>query len=201
MSTTFETVTLTGAEVVVFGAASRARAVSVWAPFAVAVVSHETEYGDVVSSAPRLFPSSRNCTPTTPTLSDGVRRHGHRARHRRAGRRRRQRHVGGGVVSAFDDRHAHRRRGRRCSSPRHARRARQRVRRRSVAVAVSHDTEYGAVVSSAPRLFPSSRNCTPTRPRCPTAFADTVTEPDTVAPPLGAVSDTDGAVVSAFDDR
>ena len=66
----FETVTLTGVDVVAFVAASRARALSVWTPFAVAVVFHDTEYGDVVSSAPRLFPSSKNCTPTTPTLSD-----------------------------------------------------------------------------------------------------------------------------------
>src|SRR5437660_140096 len=33
------------------------------------VVSQFTPYGDVVSSAPRLAPSRRNCTPTTPTLS------------------------------------------------------------------------------------------------------------------------------------
>ena len=30
------------------------------------------EYGDAVSSAPRAAPSSRNCTPATPTLSLAV---------------------------------------------------------------------------------------------------------------------------------
>ena len=40
---TFDTVTLTTLESVVFVAASRARAVSTWTPFPTAVVSHETE--------------------------------------------------------------------------------------------------------------------------------------------------------------
>src|SRR3989344_8181071 len=30
------------------------------------------EYGEVVSSAPTLAPSTLNCTPTTPTLSDAL---------------------------------------------------------------------------------------------------------------------------------
>ena len=50
-------------------AASRARACSVCTPFDAEVVSHVIEYGAVVSSAPRLAPSSRNWTPATPTLS------------------------------------------------------------------------------------------------------------------------------------
>ena len=53
-------------------AASRARAVSVWVPFAATVVPQVTEYGADVSSAPRAAPSSRNCTPTTPTLSEAA---------------------------------------------------------------------------------------------------------------------------------
>src|SRR5918995_1770857 len=57
-------------EVVTLPAASRARAVSVWVPFVAVVVFQETEYGAVVSSAPRVTPSSRNCTPVTPTLSE-----------------------------------------------------------------------------------------------------------------------------------
>src|SRR5918996_3067462 len=61
----FETVTGTATEVVVLPAPSRATAVSVCAPFDVLNVSHEIEYGDVVSSAPRLGPSSRNWTPAT----------------------------------------------------------------------------------------------------------------------------------------
>ena len=55
--------------VVTLPAASRAMAVSVWLPLATAVVFHDVEYGDAVSSAPRLAPSNLNCTPTTPTLS------------------------------------------------------------------------------------------------------------------------------------
>src|SRR5439155_40558 len=63
------TVTLMLAEVVALPAASRALALSVWAPLGTVVVFQETEYGATRSSAPRLAPSSLNCTPTTPTLS------------------------------------------------------------------------------------------------------------------------------------
>ncbi len=64
------TVTETDVLVVELPAASRATAVSVCAPLATEAVFHETEYGEAVSSAPRLAPSSLNCTPTTPTLSE-----------------------------------------------------------------------------------------------------------------------------------
>ena len=57
-------------------------------------------------------------------------------------------------------------------------------------------TEYGAVVSSAPRSAPSSRNCTPTTPTLSDALAVTFTEPDTVAPAAGAVSATVGGTLS-----
>ena len=67
-----ETVTVTGAEVVWLPAASRATAVRVCVPPLAVVVSHETEYGVVVSSAPPLTPSSWNWTPATPWLSDAV---------------------------------------------------------------------------------------------------------------------------------
>ena len=63
------TVTARAADVVELPAASRARAVSWWFPLAVAVVSQDVAYGAVVSSALSGAPSSRNCTPTTPTLS------------------------------------------------------------------------------------------------------------------------------------
>ena len=63
------TVTLMLAEVVALPAASRALALSVWAPLGTVVVFQDTEYGATRSSAPRLAPSSLNCTPTTPTLS------------------------------------------------------------------------------------------------------------------------------------
>jgi hypothetical protein len=66
------TVTVRTADVVEFPAASRARAVSWWVPFAVAVVSQEVVYGAAVSSPLSGAPSSRNCTPTTPTASVAV---------------------------------------------------------------------------------------------------------------------------------
>src|SRR6187549_899085 len=56
--------------------------------------------------------------------------------------------------------------------------------------------EYGAVVSSAPRLPPSILNCTPTTPTLSEAFAAMVTDPETVAPAAGLVRSTVGAVVS-----
>jgi hypothetical protein len=69
---TFDTVTVPPLLVVVLPAASRATAVRVWVPFPAAVVSQGTLYGEVVSSAPRAAPSSRNWTPTTPMLSEAV---------------------------------------------------------------------------------------------------------------------------------
>jgi hypothetical protein len=66
------TVTLTDAEVAVLPAASRATALRVWVPTEAVAVFHATEYGAVVSSAPRLAPSSRNWTPATPTLSEAL---------------------------------------------------------------------------------------------------------------------------------
>ena len=67
------TVTVTGAEVVLLPAASRAIAVILCEPSLVVVVSKEIEYGAVVSSVLPLVPSSsRNCTPTTPTLSEAL---------------------------------------------------------------------------------------------------------------------------------
>src|SRR5439155_1226574 len=68
---TSATVTLTAA-VAVWPAASRATALTLWAPGATRAVSHTIEYGAAVTSAPRFTPSSLNCTPTTPTLSVAV---------------------------------------------------------------------------------------------------------------------------------
>src|SRR6185503_9740070 len=56
--------------------------------------------------------------------------------------------------------------------------------------------EYGAVVSSAPRLPPSILNCTPTTATLSEALAAMVTDPETVAPAAGLVRSTVGAVVS-----
>src|SRR5206468_6235040 len=51
-------------------AASLAIAVRVCDPLPTVVVFQEIEYGDDVSSEPTLAPSTRNCTPATPTLSE-----------------------------------------------------------------------------------------------------------------------------------
>jgi hypothetical protein len=56
----FATVTVTAAEAVMLPAASRATAVRVWDPFDAVAVFQEALYGAVVSSAPRLAPSSLN---------------------------------------------------------------------------------------------------------------------------------------------
>src|SRR3954447_4001291 len=69
---TLATETDTDAEVVVLPASSRAIAVSMCAPLALAAVFHCIVYGGAVSSGPKASPSSRNCTPTTATLSDAV---------------------------------------------------------------------------------------------------------------------------------
>src|SRR5262249_25007083 len=63
-------------------------------------------------------------------------------------------------------------------------------------VPVFQETEYGALVSSAPSATPSLKNCTPATPTLAEALADTVTVPDTVAPFAGAVTLADGGVVS-----
>src|SRR5439155_23224986 len=66
------TVTPTTAEVAVLPAASRAWADKLCTPLATRVVSQEIVKGSLVTSARRVFPSSKNCTPTTPTLSDAL---------------------------------------------------------------------------------------------------------------------------------
>src|SRR6267378_5430526 len=60
-----ETVTVTGAEVNSAPSTFRATAVRVCGPLLAVVVSQEIEYGAEVSRAPRLAPSSRNCTLET----------------------------------------------------------------------------------------------------------------------------------------
>src|SRR5207247_2500661 len=65
-----ETVTVTAAEVPVLLAASRAMALSVCVPAVAVLVFQLTEYGAVVSSAPRAPPSSWNWTPATPPRSE-----------------------------------------------------------------------------------------------------------------------------------
>lgn len=56
--------------------------------------------------------------------------------------------------------------------------------------------EYGEVVSSVPRLAPSSLNCTPTTPTLSEAVAARETEPLMVEPVVGEVIEIVGVVVS-----
>src|SRR5437870_5453385 len=65
-----ETVTITAVDVAALPAASRARAVSVCAPFGDEVVFHMIEYGAVEASAPIGASSTRSVTPATATLSE-----------------------------------------------------------------------------------------------------------------------------------
>src|ERR1700730_8767948 len=65
----FWTITVIGADVVALPAASRAVAVKICVPFEKGVVSHDRVYGRAVNSAPRSFPSTLSCTPTTLMLS------------------------------------------------------------------------------------------------------------------------------------
>ena len=67
-------------------------------------------------------------------------------------------------------------------------------------VNVFQEIEYGAVVSSAPRGEPFTRNCTPATASLSVAEAETVAlDPERVAPAAGAVTETTGFVVSQFD--
>src|SRR3989344_4311056 len=65
-----------------------------------------------------------------------------------------------------------------------------------VAEVVFHDTEYGDVMSSAPRVALSSLNWTPVMPMLSLAVPETVTVPETVVFPAGAGREMVGGVVS-----
>ena len=65
------TVTETGALVAVLLLASRATAVRTWFP-ELPTVSQTTENGEFNASAPSGWPSTKNCTPATPTLSEAL---------------------------------------------------------------------------------------------------------------------------------
>ncbi len=69
----------------------------------------------------------------------------------------------------------------------------------SLTEAVSQGIEYGALVSSAPKLRPSILNCTPITPTLSEALAVKLVVPETVAPETGDVMLTVGGVVSAGD--
>src|SRR5437899_7543081 len=61
---------------------------------------------------------------------------------------------------------------------------------------VLKEAEYGAALSSAPTLAPSTLNWTPATPTLSAALAVTVIVPETVAPLAGEVMLTVGGVVS-----
>src|SRR2546428_13960795 len=67
----FATVTLIPTAVAGFPAASRATAGKIWVPLVATVGFPEKGYGAAGSSAPRVDPSSGNCTTATPTVSAG----------------------------------------------------------------------------------------------------------------------------------
>ena len=69
----------------------------------------------------------------------------------------------------------------------------------SLTEAVSQGIEYGALVSSAPKLTLSILNCTPTTPTLSEALALKLVVPETLAPETGDVMLTVGGVVSAED--
>src|SRR5262249_55874157 len=61
---------------------------------------------------------------------------------------------------------------------------------------VAQESPEGAGVSSAPRAFPSSMNWTPAIPLASLAFAASAVVPERVSPSVGAISETEGGVVS-----
>src|SRR5206468_1245799 len=153
---------------------------------------HETAYGAVVASTPRLAPSNLKWTPPTPTLSEAVAvtiavpltvaplDHEGVV------------YVGGVVslntvtVTAADV----------VVLPAPSRATAVSVCDALLAAVVFHETAYGAVVASTPRLAPSSLNCTPPTPTLSEAVAVTLVVPLTVAPLAGDVMVTVGGVVS-----
>src|SRR5207249_7724912 len=144
-------------------------------------ISQGTEYGAVVSSAPRLAPSSLNWTPTTLTLSVAVAVTVTVPATEEPGLGE-EREMAGGALSTVTLTPAAV-----AVFPAASRATADKVCEPLLAVVVSQGTEYGAVVSSAPRVAPSSLNCTPTTPTLSVALADTVTGPETGAPFNGEV--------------
>src|SRR5882672_6841923 len=191
-----DTITVTAAEVVRFPAASRATAVRVCWPLLDPVVLTEIAYGAVVSSAPRAVPSEKNCTPATPTLSEAL-ADTVMVPDTVAPLAGAVRLTAGGVVSGggalftvtVTEAEVVR-------LPAASRATALKVCAPLPTLPVFHETENGALVSSAPSATPSLKNCTPATPTLSEAFADTVMVPDTVAPFAGAVRLTAGGVVS-----
>src|SRR5207249_366460 len=173
------TVMFTAVEGGVFPAASRATAVRVWTLFEAAVVFQDTEYGAVVSSAPRLAPSNLNCTPATPTLSE--------LEAESVTAPETVQPLAGGVpeLEAMEELATLLMMGAALSTvaliaalvvvfPAASRATAVRLWGPFEANVEFQASEKGAEVSSAPRLTPSSLNCTPATARLSEAAADTV---------------------------
>src|SRR5207247_438930 len=180
----FDTVTVTGDEVVRLPAASRAVAVRVCEPLPTVVVFQEIESAVVAYSALFRAPSTRNCTPATPTLSEAealtVTVPDTVAPDAGA-----LMLTAGGVVSAFDTVTLTGDEVVRCPAASLA--TAVRVCEPLPTVAVFQETASGDAVSSAPRLAPSSLICTPATRMLPmmVTLALTVMVPDTVEPEVG----------------
>src|SRR5207302_579695 len=187
---------VTGAGGLVLPAASRATAVRVCEPLAAPVVFQEIAYGAVVSSAPKLAPSILNCTPATPTLSAAL-----AVIVTVAGTvwpfTGEMMLTVGGVVSGGGPLAIVTVTGAEVLLlPAASRATAVRVCEPLSDVLVPTETEYGALVSSAPSGAPSTKNCTPTTPTLSEALADTVSVPCTVWPFTGEMMLTVGGVVS-----
>jgi hypothetical protein len=187
---TFDTVTVTMALVVAWPAAFLAIASRVWLPLLAAVVFQENTYGALLSAAPTLAPSTWNCTLATPTLSDAfavtltvpdaVAPFAGAVIDTVGG-------VPGGPLFTVTVTLALV-----AETPAVSFAIAVSVCAPLLALVVSQDVAYGAVVLSAPRFAPSSWNCTLATPTLSDAFAVTLTVPETVAPVAGAVIDTVG---------
>src|SRR6266404_1584989 len=186
------TATVTAAAVLVLPAASRATALKLCEPLCAVLVSQATCHGALVTSAPRFAPSSLSCTPATPTLSvafavtvtvpetvapaagELIETDGAAVSFITV------------TVTAADV----------VLLPAASRAIAVIVCDPLAALSVFHCAEYGAAVSSAPALLPSTWNCTAATPTLSDAFAVSVIAPETVAPAEGDVIETDGAVAS-----
>ena len=143
-----------------------------------------------MSSAPRLMPSSRNCTPTTALLSDALALTATAAPDTVEPSEGAVTSTDGAVVSLST------------VTSTAALVALLPAASRATAVSwcgpfdtvnVFQTSEYGALVSSTPRFAPSNLNCTPTTATLSEALAVTLTlAPETVAPFAGAVTETVG---------
>src|SRR5687768_802335 len=184
------TVTVIGAEVVRWPAASRATAVKVCEPLVVPVVFHGALNGALVTSVPGL-PSRKNCTPVTAVSSSALALTVIVPETVSPEAGELMLTVGGVLslatvtVTGADV----------VRLPAASRATAVRVCEPLVVVLVFHGAEYGAVVTSVPAL-PSRKNCTPTTAVSSAALTVTVIVPEMVSPETGEVMLTVGAAAS-----